>query len=166
MGSGARPAAPGLMPQVAIRIRPALAEDLDAIHSIEVASFADPWKRDGFRDLILGGNATVVVAESDRGIVGFAVSYAAADEAEIANVAVSKTARRSGTGRALIDHVISDAQRRGATMVFLEVRESNAAARALYAARGFVELARRAAYYENPREDAVVMRLDIVGAAF
>ena len=166
MGGGARTAAAGLMPDVAVRIRPAVAQDLDAIHSIEMSSFAVPWKRDGFRELILGGTATVVVAESDNGIAGFAVSYVAADEAEIANVAVAKTARRAGTGRALVDHVIADAQRRGAAMVFLEVRESNVAARALYAARGFVELARRAAYYENPREDAVVMRLDIVNAVF
>ena len=80
MGGGARQAAAGMMPAAPMRIRPARAEDVDAIHSIEVASFADPWRRDGFRDLVLGGNATVVVAESGETIVGFAVSYAAADE--------------------------------------------------------------------------------------
>ena len=153
-----------MMPAAPTRIRPARAEDVDAIHSIEVASFADPWRRDGFRDLVLGGNATVVVAESGKTIVGFAVSYAAADEAEIANVAVSRTVRRSGIGRALVEHVIAAASQAGATMVFLEVRESNVAARALYGARGFIELSRRPAYYSNPREDAVVMRLDVVNA--
>lgn len=149
----------------AFTIRPASATDVDAIHSIEVASFADPWKRDGFRDLILAGNATVVVAEiAATGVVGFAVSYAAADEAEIANVAVSNSARRAGIGRALVDHVIAAALKGGAATVFLEVRDSNAAARALYIALGFAELARRTAYYSNPREDAVVMRLDIGNA--
>jgi ribosomal-protein-alanine acetyltransferase len=154
------------MDGVALHIRPALAEDVDAIHAIEVASFGDPWKRDGFRDLILGGNAKVVVAETDGRIVGFAVSYSAADEAEIANVAVDASARRAGIGRALVDHLIAESGKHGAAMVFLEVRESNAAARALYRGRGFAELARRPSYYSNPREDAVVMRLDIPGAVF
>jgi len=149
------------MPTLKVQLRAALADDVDAIHAIEVASFGDPWKRDGFRDLILGGNATVVVAESGSGILGFAVSYAAADEAEIANVAVATFARRGGIGRTLVGHVVAKAGRAGARMVFLEVRESNVAARALYTALGFAELARRAAYYNNPREDAVVMRLDV-----
>ena len=161
MGGGAWAAVAGLTPANAIHLRPARAEDVDAIHAIEVASFGDPWKRNGFRDLILGGNATVVVAEQVGSIVGFAVSYAGADEAEIANVAVATPARRAGIGRALVEHVISASSANGATKVFLEVRESNVAARALYGSRGFVERSRRPAYYTDPREDAVVMRLDI-----
>ena len=74
----------------AVRIRPAGAADLDAVHAIEVASFADPWRREGFRDLVLGGAGRLVVAEAADGIVGFAVSYHAADEAEIANVAAER----------------------------------------------------------------------------
>jgi ribosomal-protein-alanine N-acetyltransferase len=144
-----------------VAIRSAHAGDLDAIHAIEVASFSDPWKREGFRDLMLGGSAAVVVAESDGELVGFAVTYVAAGEAEIANVAVAKDARRRGVGRALVDFVISAASAAGATVVFLEVRESNAAARALYAMRGFMEVSRRKQYYEHPREDAVVMRLGL-----
>ena len=161
MGGGAWAAVTGLIGVKAIQMRPARAEDIDAIHAIEVASFSDPWKRHGFRDLILAGNAIVVVAEQANTIVGFAVSYSGADEAEIANVAVAMSARRTGIGRALVEHVISASSAIGATRVFLEVRESNVAARALYGARGFVELSRRRAYYTDPREDAVVMRLDL-----
>jgi ribosomal-protein-alanine N-acetyltransferase len=145
-------------------IREARAADLEAIHAIEVASFSDPWKREGFRDLILGGNATVVVAEADGVVVGFAVSYAAADEAEIANVAVTDVARRRGVGRTLVDWVIAGAVRGGARAVFLEVRDANVAARALYAVLGFAEVARRRGYYRNPVEDAIVMRLDVPNA--
>jgi len=162
MGGGAWPAA-GPM-NAAVQMRPARADDLDAIHAIEVASFSDPWKRDGFRDLILGGNATVVVAALGQEVVGFAVTYAAADEAEIANVAVADSVRRRGIGRALVDFVLSTMIAGGARNVFLEVRESNVAARALYATRGFSELSRRPAYYRNPREDAVVMRLAVPDA--
>ena len=83
-----------------ITIRLARADDLDAIHAIEVASFSDPWKRTGFRDLILAGQALVVVAVGDgRAMVGFGVVITAADEAEIANVAVSAAVRRRGVGR-------------------------------------------------------------------
>ena len=144
----------------AVHIRAARAADVDLIHAIEVAAFSDPWKREGFRDLILGGNASVVVAESEGAVVGFAVTYAAADEAEIANVAVAAAVRRRRLGRALVVSVITDAVRRGAKAVFLEVREANVAARTLYAALGFAEVARRKAYYRDPVEDAIVMRLD------
>lgn len=162
MGGGPWPAAHAM--SAAVQIRLARADDLDAIHAIEVASFSDPWKRDGFRDLILGGNATVVIAVLGREVVGFAVTYAAADEAEIANVAVADGVRRHGIGRALVDFVLSAAIAAGARNVFLEVRESNVAARALYTARGFTEMSRRLAYYRNPREDAVVMRLAVPDA--
>ena len=148
-----------------LRIRPAAAADLDAVHAIEVASFADPWRREGFRDLMLGGAGRLVVAEADDGVVGFAVSYHAADEAEIANVAVAPAARRRGIGRALVDAVIAAAEAGGKRQVFLEVRASNAAAQALYAARGFAPVGRRAAYYRQPVEDAVVMRLDVVAVS-
>ena len=161
MGGGARAAARVVTAAGDVRIRPANAGDLDAIHAIEVTSFTDAWRRDGFRDLILGGTARVVVAESGGDIVGFAVAYIAADEAEIANVAVAATVRRRGIGRALVDFVIANAADAGAVVVFLEVRESNAAASALYGARGFAEVARRRRYYRNPQEDAVVMRLDL-----
>ena len=147
-----------------VQVRPARADDLDAIHAIEVGSFSDPWKRDGFRDLILGGHATVVVAELGEEVVGFAITYAAADEGEIANVAVADHVRRRGIGRALVDFVLATMIARGVRNVFLEVRESNVAARALYVARGLGERWRRPAYYRNPREDAVVMRLAVPDA--
>lgn len=164
MGGGARAAALAVTAPAGVRIRQARVDDLDAIHAIETASFSDPWRREGFRDLILGANASVVVAEAASAVAGYAVTYAAADEAEIANVAVAAGARRRGIGRALVDFAISAAVAGGARVVFLEVRASNAAALALYGARGFNEVSRRLAYYRNPREDAVVMRLDTANA--
>ncbi len=169
MGGGARTVvacvkAPSAQRGPALQIRPANATDVDLIHGIEVASFSDPWKREGFRDLILGGSATVVVAEADGAVVGFAVTYAAADEAEIANVAVVDAARRRGIGRTLLDWVIAAVVRGGAKTVFLEVRDANVAARTLYAACGFAEVARRRHYYRDPVEDAIVMRLKIPAA--
>ena len=80
------------------------------------------------------------------------------DEAEIANLAVEPAARRSGAGRLLLDSALGEAAARGVRTVYLEVRESNEAARSLYASRGFDEIGRRRAYYAHPREDALVLR--------
>lgn len=147
------------MTDPAIVIRTARAADVDAIHAIEVASFTDPWKRVGFRDLILAGAATVVVAtDSADTPMGFGILVSAADEAEIANVAVAPHARRRGIGAALVDHLLAAAEDAGAVAIYLEVRESNAAARSLYGAKGFCDVSRRRAYYRLPDEDAIVMR--------
>jgi ribosomal-protein-alanine N-acetyltransferase len=158
MGGGAWPAAYRMTAVSPIVVRRAGVADLDAIHAIEVASFSDPWSRSGLRDTILGGTATIVVAVSGDRVLGFAVLLAAADEAEIANVAVSFAERRRGVGAALVDHLLEVAASQRARTIHLEVRESNTAARALYAARRFREVARRRQYYRMPDEDAVVMR--------
>ena len=148
----------------ALTLRAARVADLEAIHAIEVASFSDPWSRSSLRDTILGGTAAVVVAADAMGsVVGFGVLLVAADEAEIANVAVAEAERRRGVGAALVDHLIGEAARRGGRSIHLEVRESNAAARALYATRGFSEVARRRQYYRKPDEDAVILRRTSAG---
>jgi len=76
------------------------------------------------------------------------------------NVAVAPAKRRSGLGRGLVAEIISVMAARGVRQVYLEVRESNAAARALYAAQGFREVGRRKQYYRRPVEDAIVLRRD------
>src|SRR6185503_14847587 len=78
--------------------------------------------------------------------------------AEILTVGVVPDARRAGIARRLIATLLDEAQRRGATEVFLEVRVDNDAARALYGSEGFAELGRRRGYYDGGRVDAVTMR--------
>ena len=84
----------------------------------------------------------------------------AADEGEILNLAVAPAGRRRGLGRALVEAMLEALRTRGIRQVYLEVRESNSSARALYASRGFKEVGRRKAYYRRPVEDAIVLRLD------
>jgi ribosomal-protein-alanine N-acetyltransferase len=86
------------------------------------------------------------------------VMWFVVDESEIANLAVTDDARRAGVGARLLDHALEAAQQRGCRVVFLEVRESNAAARGLYASRGFEVAGRRSKYYRKPIEDALVLR--------
>ena len=105
--------------------------------------------------------ASFLVAEAaEERIVGYIVALDAADEGEILNLAVSPATRRTGLGRALVHEMLEALSDRGVRQVYLEVRESNAPARALYAAHGFKEAGRRKQYYRRPVEDAIVLRLD------
>jgi len=139
------------------RIRAASTADLDAIVRIEAASFADPWSRRAFhahlRDLFL-------VAECEGAVAGYLVARAMSSEGEILNVAVHPDRRTAGIGRALLEASLDALDAAGVNAVFLEVRESNAAARRLYEASGFTEIGRRRGYYAEPVEDALVLRRD------
>jgi ribosomal-protein-alanine N-acetyltransferase len=84
------------------------------------------------------------------------------DEWEIENIAIAGTARRRGLGTRLLGELLDMARARGAAAIFLEVRESNQAARALYEKWAFLESGRRPIYYKNPPEDAILYRLDFV----
>jgi ribosomal-protein-alanine N-acetyltransferase len=142
-----------------IAVRPAAERDLEAIHAIECASFGDPWSLDSFRDLVDHPRARLEVACGPGGeLLGYAVAWHVADESEVANIAVAPEARRRGAGALLLDGILRAASEFGANAVFLEVRESNEAARKLYESRGFRVAGKRAKYYRRPEEDALIMR--------
>ncbi|MBM4194510.1 MAG: ribosomal-protein-alanine N-acetyltransferase [Gemmatimonadetes bacterium] len=153
------------MTAAAVRVRAATADDLDAVARIEFASFADPWSRAAFLECLVGGTSQLMVAAPPSASpVGYVVVRVAADEAEIANLAVAASARRTGIGATLLDAALASARARRCAAVFLEVRESNRAARMLYAARGFREVGRRTGYYRHPDEDALILRADLTDA--
>lgn len=141
-------------------IRPASAEDLDRIHEIELASFTDPWARAAFARLIGDRRVqfTVACLPAER-VVGYIVAWFVMDEGEIANLAVAPEARGRHIGGALLDDTVRRARARHTSTMYLEVRDSNDRARALYASRGFTEVGRRRRYYRRPVEDALVLRL-------
>lgn len=115
----------------------------------------------GNRDLMLIAKpASTSALESDR-IAGYIVARETAGELHINNVAVRAEFRRRGIGETLLNRVIEEARRRKANAAFLEVRSANHAAQALYAKSGFRAIARRANYYSEPLEDAVVMSLNL-----
>lgn len=132
---------------------------MQAVHAIEQEVFADPWSTQDFRDC-LASDALFLVADHAGKIGGYVVAIDAADEGEILNLAVDPAARRLGVGRALVVSVLDALAARGARQIYLEVRASNAPARALYATHGFQEVGRRKQYYRRPVEDAIVLRLD------
>lgn len=103
----------------------------------------------------------LVACEAAGVIRGFVIARCGVEEWEIENVVVDPKLRRQGIGRRLMRGVLRQAREDNVATIILEVRESNAAARALYANFGFQEEGRRRAYYRNPEEDAVVLRMTL-----
>jgi ribosomal-protein-alanine acetyltransferase len=137
-------------------------DDLLIVAELEQASHAAPWTQGNFRDAFAAGYGTLV-GDLDGRIVAYGVLMLAPGEAQLLNLTVAEPARRRGLGRRLLQRLLDDAIGVGAEQCFLEVRESNHAAIALYLREGFAPVARRAAYYPPPagsgrREDALVMR--------
>jgi [ribosomal protein S18]-alanine N-acetyltransferase len=145
-------------------IRAAVATDVDVIVDLEAAcQGVDAWSAWLVRDGVEGGLPTVryLVADSDDGVVGYAVASFAGDIAELQRIGVTAAMRRSGIATALLDEVVAEAPAAGANRLLLEVREDNAPALAFYAARGFIEIDRRPRYYRDGAT-AVVLRLPLV----
>jgi len=133
--------------------------DLSAVAAIEAASFSDAWPRSAFAELMPRSYARLRVAVSTGGeVCGYCAMLLAGGEGEIANIATHPAWRGRGVGRLLLQESLAAADEALAEAIFLEVRESNVAARALYAAQGFVQVGRRRQYYQQPDEDALVMR--------
>lgn len=143
-------------------IRLAESRDLPQVVDIERASFSDPWSLTAFRSALHEARLNFHVATCEGAAIGYAVSWCVVDEAELANLAVVPAMRGRGVGAALLDRAIGDARLAGCTVMHLEVRESNTAARALYESRGFGMVGRRKHYYRQPVEDALILRARLV----
>jgi len=148
------------------RIRAMRAADLEQVLEIETASFGTPWSSKTFLNLLRRPNAALFAAEEVPGrLIGYAVIWFTGPEGELGDLAVRSTWRRRGVASALLEAVVNEAADRGATEIYLEVRESNEAARGLYDRHGFEIVNRRPEYYSDPVEDAIVMRLMLVQTA-
>jgi len=153
-------------PLGSLLVRDGTVADLPAVMTIENDSFTDPWSEQAYRDTLESDQAAMHVAVDAAGtIIGHVVTYFAADEAELATIAVAASARRTGVGRGLLGHVLTTCRTRGCRKLFLEVRESNTVAQGMYVAAGFVAVGRRRAYYSIPTEDAVLMLREIAPTA-
>lgn len=132
-----------------IEIRPATSGDLAAIDAIQRCSpEAVQWRASEYLEY------DCMLAVIDGRVVGFLVYRAAADEREVLNLAVDPGFRRRGIAAALLRAAMDGSP----GVWFLEVRESNQAARELYRKSGFIEVSKRREYYENPPEHAIVLK--------
>lgn len=145
----------------AVELRELTRDDLPAVLAIERSSFSMPWRQSTFESLLARGDTDLIAAVLDGELLGYAVAWTILDQAELGNVAVSGPARRIGVGRLLVRAALERVRARGATECFLEVRESNRPAQALYRECGFRAVGRRRRYYSTPPEDALVMRATV-----
>lgn len=158
MGGGARAATP----RVSVKLVPASKRHVDSIVRIERESFSDPWSEEAFLGMIDSPLASFTVAvDEEDSVIGYTAATGAWEDGEILSVAVENSARGKGIGGLLLDSAIDALKDQLITRVFLEVRESNTAAIALYKSRGFAEMSVRRNYYRRPVENALVMRLEL-----
>lgn len=148
---------------MAIVVRPAVPADLERVLAIARNSGTPAqWPEKEYKKVFAPDprgtqNRLVLVIRDEKQVQGFIIGRLAVDQWEIENIAVDRNAQRRGLGRQLLRAFLDRARERGSA-VFLEVRESNLAARNLYSAMGFVQAGRRRSYYRAPEEDAVVLK--------
>ena len=149
-------------------VRPLEIDDSQALAELHEEDFVRPWAESEFESLLLQDTVFGFVAV-EEGLAkakpcGFILARRAAGEAEILTVAVSRSFRRRGIGRMLLDAVLRVLHAERIASLFLEVDENNAAAIALYRRLGFREVGRRPDYYRDAfarRSNAIVMRRDL-----
>ncbi len=147
------------LPVQAPRVREMREGDLAAVARLESSSFSAPWSEETFHSLLSRPAAVLQVVEVESEVVAYAVLWCIQDQGELANIAVEPGHRGRGLGRLLLDQLLELSRERGVEDLFLEVRESNSVARDMYLRRGFEEVGRRSDYYDQPPEDALVLRL-------
>jgi [ribosomal protein S18]-alanine N-acetyltransferase len=147
-----------------VRFRPMNSSDLSEVIEIERASFAYPWSTNFFlQELKVGCARSLLAVVGDKSI-GYVIYWLLQYEIDIHNLAVHPAYRRQGVGKALLEAVIEEARRQGASRVTLEVRKSNEVAQKLYQALGFSAKGVRTAYYSDDGEDALIMALELEGS--
>lgn len=145
-----------------MEIRDAREGDIERIAGIERECFSLPWTPELLRAQLRPGHIFLAACE-DGEVVGYAGICYVLDEGYISNVATATGHRRRGTAGALLRELEKRARALGLAFLTLEVRESNLPARALYTGLGYAVVGRRRNYYQNPREDAILMTLELTG---
>lgn len=142
---------------MSLSVRNMKQQDIPFLVKLEQKLFSDAWTEMSLINTLHYRPDTSFVAELDGEPVGYLFFMAAADEGELLRIGVSPEYRRQGVGQVLLDHMDYFVLENGIYSVWLEVRESNEPARALYEKSGFVTQGCRKKYYHRPDEDAVIM---------
>ena len=143
------------------KVRRMTMEDGAAVAEMEHQLFPDAWSEKSILETLEQTNTICLIAEKAGRTAGYLLAYTAADEAEIARIAVVKELQRQGAARALLAELESVCGSEGIKKILLDVRSGNGAARALYTSTGFKEDGIRQRFYENPVEDAILMSREL-----
>jgi ribosomal-protein-alanine N-acetyltransferase len=138
---------------------------LGAVMEIERGAFISPWSRNLFCHELsthISHSFVAIAWEADiQNVAGYMCSWIILEQCNILKFACHPQYRRRGVGRLLLRHGLQDAWRMGARIASLEVRPSNTGAFLFYAACGFVPAGVRKGYYQETREDAVIMEMEL-----
>ena len=141
-------------------LRLAETKDIPLLAELE-QTFAFPLSEEELGKLMQNDTFRIMVWEDAEEVVGHCVLFRVMDEAEITSVSVRKDLRGQGIGTKLITALLDYLRKDGAKIAYLDVRESNQAARTLYTKCGFSEIGRRKRFYQKPVEDAIGMGIEL-----
>ena len=136
---------------------------VEQVAALDAACFSVPWSLQSITAELSNPLALWLVAVLDGKVVGYIGSQTVLDEADMMNLAVVAEYRGRGVGRLLAEALITALRDNGVRCITLEVRDSNEAAVGLYSSLGFTEIARRPNYYIKPKEDARILRKELLG---
>lgn len=149
-----------------VALRAMTLDDIPQVVALEGRAMSEGWHPGAYaHELEHNGAARYIVEEYDGALVGFAGLWLQFDQAHVVTVAVDPQKQRNGYGSLLVRELLRIAEDEGMEDATLEVRASNAAARALYAKFGFYEVGIRKQYYLDNKEDAVIMTTKAFAAA-
>lgn len=140
-----------------MEIRQMQLDDLEQVMEIENENFSVSWTETGFFTFLIREDTLFLVAQEKKEILGYCGVVMVQDEGDITNVAVKKSWQNQGVGKKLMEELVKSTEQEGVARLFLEVRASNEPALRLYRNMGFVQTGIRKNYYEEPREDGIVM---------
>ena len=148
-----------------MKIAAATTDDLGTLGALERACFAEPWTTATLASALNDDKYLILLARDDGSTlalnaVGYAIGWNVGDEAELARVGVHASARRQGLGKKIADALLESFRERGVKTIFLEVRQSNQAARKLYEKSDFAEIRKRLNYYADG-ETAIIMKAEL-----
>lgn len=147
---------------------PLTVQQLDAVLAIEHEAYAFPWTRGNFIDSLASGYPSQVLYGPQGELLGYFIAMEGVDELHLLNITVAPVSEGRGHARFMLDELCALSHTKQAKQIWLEVRESNLRARAIYERYGFVHVGLRRGYYPaarsthaSGREDAVVMSLSL-----
>lgn len=140
-----------------IEIIPFSREHINAVLSISLMSFITPWSRDSIEEELNNRLAHYVIAKKDNVVIGYGGIWLIAGEGHITNIAVHPEYRGIGTGNMIVEALTKLCREKNIASMTLEVRKSNITAQNLYKKYGFIEAGIRKLYYQDTKEDAVIM---------
>lgn len=148
--------------KASIIVRKMELRDIDSVVDIEERCFAMPWTRGIFAAELKDNRlARYYVAEIDGQVVAYGGMWLIIDEAHIINIAVHPDHRGKGAGKGIVENLIEESSKLKMEKMSLEVRRSNLVAQGLYKKYGFVACGVRKEYYQDNREDAIIMWKDL-----